>query len=180
MSLAALRQDLESDRVITAAQAHRHYRVTLGAAREGGIRAVRRDVAAMARSRDSRRVTFLAGARALQRSPARTLRHAALATTARLELGVDPVRWTNDAGRTAALLVPDALWHREDAPGGSWAVEVDTGSYSEAQVREKTGAFGRAYGFTVWVTPSAARAATLRAWLAELGAVAWVVTVPWP
>jgi len=179
VSVAALRLDLSGDRVITAAQAYRHYRVAVREARAAGIPTVRRDVGPLARSRAGR-VTFLVGAGSLERSPAHTLRHLALATTARLEVGVDPGRWENEAGRTAALLVPDALWRRDDAPGGAWAVEVDTGRYSQRQVRDKVRAFGREYGFSMWITPSEQRAATLRAWLADLGAVAWVRTVRWP
>lgn len=180
MSLAALRLDLGRDRVITAPQAHRYYRVTLTQARDAGIRTTRRILAATVGETTRRKVTFLVGDPAVLRSPASRLRHLALATTARLELGVDPARWENDAGRTAALLTPDALWHRDDAPSGAWAVEIDTGSYSRRQVRDKVRSFGREHGFTVWITPSDTRATTLRAWLADLGAVALVQTTRWP
>jgi len=72
----------------------------------------------------------------------------------------------------AAVEVPDAVAVRGD---GLWAVEYDTGAYTEAVVRRKCEAFGEGYAGQIWAVPAERRAA----WLRRLGVPGPIVVAPW-
>ena len=178
MSVDALLHDLLVDRVIEEGVAVAWYGVSRRAARRAGVRSGHAVALPIAKgSRQIVRTRFWARApRHLHQAP-NSLRHLAGATSLRLHLGASTDDWRNDAARHRGLLVPDALWLRPDPrhSGGraSWAIEVDTGSYSGRQVREKARVFGQHHGRQIWAVQSERRRVFILTQLAR-------VDVPYP
>lgn len=163
--LRKVAEALAVDRVLTTAQASRHYGVGEDALR---ARFPHREVLLRPLNTSAREVvcTFITQDEDLIRwEPGWALAHMAGTAGLRHRLGATPEAWTLEGGYGDHR--PDALWRRPD--GAVVAVEYDAG-YPPATVRRKVAAFSDGgYDELVWGTPSRARTAHLQMRYAQPG-----------
>jgi len=168
MNVSQLHTDLATDRIISLAQAKKHYGLDKDTIEASASLKLHVDfIGKTAYSKRHPKVEFvtLREDRSIRRKRPPELRHFAATAELRHLLGAKIDDWEVIRSGLGKASLADAVWTNPD--GYEVAIEFDAGSYSIARVVEKTEAWAREGKQQVWGISSIRRINTLTKYLPE-------------
>ena len=168
MNVSQLRTDLATDRIISLAQAGKHYSLSKEAIEASSELKIHVDfIGKTAYSKKHPKVEFvtLTEDRSIRKKRPPELRHFAATAELRHIVGAKVSNWEVIRSGLAKASLADAIW--QHPKGYEVAIEYDAGSYSIARVVEKTEVWSREGKQQVWGISSKQRVATLSKYLPE-------------
>jgi len=166
MSVTLLRTDLTTDRIISLAQAQKHYGLDKDDIEASASLKLHVDfIGNTAYSKRHPKVEFvtLKEDRSIRRKRPPELRHFAATAELRHTVGAKTDDWEVIRSGLGKASLADAVWQHPN--GHEVAIEFDAGSYSIARVVEKTEAWAREGKQQVWGISSKPRLNTLSGYL---------------
>ena len=176
MSVTQLHTDLATDRIISLAQAAKHYSLSKEAIEAStGLKIHVDFIGKTAYSKKHPKVEFvtLKEDRSIRRKRPPELRHFAATAELRHIVGAKSADWELVPSGVNKASLPDAIWHKGEK---QVSIEFDAGSYSVARIVEKTESWRREAKAQIWGVSSKDRFKKLKDLLHEsvdVHVIAW-------